>query len=345
MNRTEKQIWSVLALGSLLALAPLAAQEQRSAKNKERKRAEAAENAASLPTAIWRDAGDPSALNLYYGSGGKEHAPDPSGTYMFSKEDLDGTSPKFDVEDAHGVKWRVKLGEEPQSETAATRLIWAAGYFVDDDYYLPEVKVEGLPKLKRGDEFVGLDGTVHRARLERRPKDEKKLENWDWFHNPYDGTRELNGLKVMMAFVNNWDLKAENNEVREHDGVREFVVSDIGATFGKTGDAMTRSKSDPKGYADSKFIQRAEPDTVDFVMHSRPIIFGIFNLENYKARTRMESIPRHIPREDARWLGQRLSALSSAQIRDSFEAAGYTAEEVDELSAQVKKRIGELNSL
>ena len=44
------------------------------------------------------------------------------------------TSPKFDVEDDQHVQWRVKLGEEPQSETAATRLLWAAGYFVDEDY-------------------------------------------------------------------------------------------------------------------------------------------------------------------------------------------------------------------
>ena len=70
--------------------------------------------------------------------------------------------PKFDVEDEQGIQWRVKLGEEPESETAATRFLWAAGYFVDEDYYLAEIKVMGLPKLHRGESFVSADGTVHR---------------------------------------------------------------------------------------------------------------------------------------------------------------------------------------
>ena len=60
----------------------------------------------------------------------KKHAPDAGAKYTFVKEDLNGTSPKFDVEDGKGVGLKVKLGEEPQAETAATRFLWAAG-FVD----------------------------------------------------------------------------------------------------------------------------------------------------------------------------------------------------------------------
>ena len=45
--------------------------------------------------------------------------------------------------DEQGVLWKVKLGQEPQSETAATRLLWAAGYFVDEDYYMAEFRVMG----------------------------------------------------------------------------------------------------------------------------------------------------------------------------------------------------------
>ena len=37
----------------------------------------------------------------------------------------------------------------------------------------------------------------------------------------------------------------------------------------------------------------------------------------------MEKITRHIPRADAKWLGQRLSLLTDDQIRDGFRAAGY----------------------
>src|ERR1700675_2864480 len=82
------------------------------------KRLERAEAAANLPAVITHDSRDLPTLDLYYGAGGKEHAPDPHGTYTFVEEDFRGTSPKFDVVDAQDEKWRVKLGAEPQAETA-----------------------------------------------------------------------------------------------------------------------------------------------------------------------------------------------------------------------------------
>ncbi len=31
--------------------------------------------------------------------------------------------------------------------------------------------------------------------------------------DPFEDTREWNGLRVMMALMNNWDLKDENNAI------------------------------------------------------------------------------------------------------------------------------------
>ena len=64
----------------------------------------------------------------------------------------------------------------------------------------------------------------------------------------------MNGLRVMMALLNNWDLKQVNNSMDEMDGERRYVVTDPGATFGNTGNSLTRSKSVPEDYEDSKFI-------------------------------------------------------------------------------------------
>ena len=111
------------------------------------------------------------SLDLLYGAGGKAHAPDPAGTFTFVSEDPAATNPKFDVTDGQGVEWKVKLGQESQSETAATRFLWAAGYFVDEDYYVAELTVKGLPTLRRGQEFVSPGGIVHGARLERKRTD------------------------------------------------------------------------------------------------------------------------------------------------------------------------------
>src|SRR5262249_5550908 len=289
--------------------------------------------------------GDVKTLNLFYGAGGKEHAPDPQGKFTFLKEDLKQTSPKFDVEDKQGVRWRIKLGQEPQAETAATRLLWAAGYFVREDYYLEEVKVAGLPKLHRGQSFVSADGTVHRARLERRAQEIKKLGNSDWFDNPFLGTKELNGLRVMMSLLNNWDLATDNNSIYEVGNERHYLVSDVGATFGKTGDSLTRSKSVSKDYVQSKFIEKVTPDYVNFVMHSRPFFLTVFHVPNYRKRTHIEQITKHIPRSEAQWLGKRLAQLSEDQIRDCFRAGGYAPEEIEAYTKAVEKRIAELNAL
>ena len=129
------------------------------------------------PVVIWHETVDVPQLNLIYGAGGKEDAPTPGAKYKFRKEDSSGTNPKFDVEDDSGIRWRVKLGPEPRAETAATRLLFAAGYFVDEDYYIENLPVEGLPKLHKGKSFVTDGNIVHGARLERRTKEVKKLGN------------------------------------------------------------------------------------------------------------------------------------------------------------------------
>ena len=80
-------------------------------------------------------------------------------------------------------------------------------------------------------------------------------------------------------------------------------------------------------------------------MHSRPFFPTIVNVPNYRERTKMEDITKKIPRADAKWLGQLLAQLSEKQIRDCFQSAGYTPEEVDGYAREVQQRIGELNAL
>lgn len=302
-------------------------------------------HSTDVPVVIWQDPGPMASLNLLYGAGGKRHAPNPRGTFTFLREDPQGTSAKFEVADAQGVEWKVKLGEETRSETSAARFLWAAGYFVDEDYYLAELRVTGLPKLRRGEEFVSPGGTIRGARLERKLKDVDKRGNWEWFDNPFAGKQTLNGLRVMMALLNNWDLKDVNNQIYDVGTQRRYVVTDLGASFGNTGNTFMRSKSAPREYADSTFVERVTPDDVDLVLHSRPFFLTAIDVPNYQMRTRIEAITRKIPRADARWLGRRLSLLSDRQIGDGFRAGGYTADEVAVYTRALRKRINELKAL
>ena len=129
------------------------------------------------------------------------------------------------------------------------------------------------------------------------------------------------------------------------DGERRYVVSDVGATFGNTGNSLTRSKGVPKDYADSKFVAKDSPDFMDFVLHSRPFFTGVVEASNYRDRTKMEEVTRHIPRADAQWLGRRLSRLTDDQIRDAFRTAGFDAVDVDRLTRTIRQRIAALEAL
>ena len=149
----------------------------------------------------------------------------------------------------------------------------------------------------------------------------------------------------MMSLLNNWDLKAVNNAIYVVDGERHYVVSDVGATFGKTGAKGIRTKNEPADYRDSTFIAKTTPAFMDFVLHSRPFFLSAFAVSNYRERTRMEQITRHIPRADAKWLGQRLSLLTDDQIRDGFRCAGYGAADVEILTRTIRLRIAALEAL
>lgn len=298
-----------------------------------------------LPSRIWLDPGAVASLDLINGIGGKAHAPGPASVFTFLKENSTLMTPKFEVTDGHGAEWKVKLGDESQAETAATRFLWAAGYLVDEDYYVPELTVQNLPTLRRGQDRVSPGGVVHGARLERKRPSAKKLGDWDWFDNPFVGQRELNGLRVMMALLNSWDLKQINNAVYAVDGERQYMVSDLGSTFGKSGDAISRTKGRPKDYQDSKFIAQITPGFIDFVLDSRPQFLGVLDPVNYRERTRMEQITRHIPRADVKWLSARLSQLTDEQIRDGFRAAGFAAADVESLTTTLHRRIAALEAL
>jgi len=352
MQRRGVFFGSAIVLSILMTSAPLGAQSRE---KRHEKREDKREHAGELPAVMFHDTDDVRTLNLFYGAGGEAHAPDPDDRYVFLKEDLNGTNPKFDVEDGQGVRWRVKLDSErslqpdrhnePQPETAASRLLWAAGYFVDEDYYLKDLRVTGIHGLRRGARLVSADGQVHGVRLKRRPKDVTKLGSWDWFDNPFLGTRQFNGLRVMMALLNNWDLDVTNNTIDQVDAERRFLVSDIGASFGRSGNYFTRSKGVLADYAGSRFVDQATPDYVDFVMHTRPFFLEVFDFPNYRKRTRAEQIAKHVPRADARWLGQRLAQLSEDQLRDCFRAASYAPEEVDGFVRVVQNRIAALAAL
>jgi hypothetical protein len=300
---------------------------------------------------LWRYPADIRSRNLFYGPGGEKDAP--HSVFTFVKEDLDGTNPKFVVRDENGVKWKVKMGLEARPETVASRLVWAVGYNTNEDYFVPKLKVEGMPAhLKRGQNLRGPDDSLLNVRLKRYVKNEKKVGDWQWRHNAFNA-RELNGLRVMMALINNWDVTDKNNSVYAYkrasgagDSPPVAMVSDLGASFGTTGrNLRSKDKGSLESYQRSKFITKVTSDYVDFAAPSRPMFIYFFSLPEFVMRVRLRWIGKRIPRQDVHWIGQLLAQLSPQQIRDAFRAAGYSTHDVDNFSQVVEGRIAELERL
>jgi hypothetical protein len=149
-------------------------------------------------------------------------------------------------------------------------------------------------------------------------------------------------------------LKDENNAVYEEKPDRDageqqriYMVSDLGASFGDV--RLTRDRKFSKGnlalYQESRFIDRMDSAYVDFDTPHRPAPIVLVNPHEYFSRVRIDWIGKHIPRADARWMGEMLGRLSPAQIRDAFRAAGYSPQVVEGFVTVVESRIAELRKL
>lgn len=295
---------------------------------------------------IWKDPGDIRAKNLYWGPGGEEDQPKPS--VAFLQEDLHGTNPKFDVRDSAGKKWHAKLGAEARPEVAASRLLWAVGYSANENYFLPRLHVDNLPPLHRGQNLVEPGGEVANVRLQRHPHDEKKVGTWNWRHNPFVGTREFNGLRVMMALIRNWDIKDENNAVLQDESNRRiYEVTDVGTAFGSSGKrhSSAYSKGNLKEFRKGRLIRKVNGDLVDLHFPTFPSPILIFEVRFYFGQMGTHWLGRDIPRKDAKWIGSLLTQLSPDQIHDIFRAAGFSPEQIEGYTSVLIARIQELNSL
>jgi hypothetical protein len=260
--------------------------------------------------------------NLYHGAGGMAMRPDLR-RVTFIKKDTGGNNLKYRIRDASGREWVAKIADESQPEVAANRLLWAIGYRTEIDYLAPRITIPGK-------------GTFTNVRLEARPRGVDRDAKWNWDDNPFVDTREFKGLRVMMALINNWDLKDSNNAILRTGGEAQYVVSDLGSSFGKLPissafilNRFGRSVNDPADYAKSTFLHGIEDDgDVDFY---------------YKAKGK--DLLKGITVEEARWVGSLLSRLSDRQLRDAFRAANYSAANQRLLARAVRSRTNQLIKL
>ena len=278
---------------------------------------------------LWRDPGPIDSLDLAGGPGGKRKAP--AAPFTFVNEEKGGTSPKVTVRDARGVEWVVKFGEEVKPENFASRMVWAAGYFAEPIYFLPQGKVAGVQQLGRAAAFIDGQGEFKDARFQLRDEAMRGARGWSLTDKSLKGSRELAGLKILAVLLANWDMKPENLSIVPVKGDDVYAVTDWGATMGRPAELTGRTKWNCDNYAaDSQhFIEAIDNGFVEF---------------NYQGKQGYE-LRRGIRVDDVRWLMQRLGRLSNAQIEDALKASGATAGELACFAPAFRSRLQKLMAL
>jgi hypothetical protein len=295
---------------------PVAAQDEKKKDDKDK----SVKKELTGKPVMWREPTDIENRNLLLGAGGEEMKPEIS-RLTFIEQKTGGFSTKYRVKDAKGNEWIAKIGKEAQTDTAANRLLWALGYETEIAYLVPHAKIEGK-------------GEFDNVRFEARPASVKRAGNWMWENNPFMNAPEFRGLKILMVMLNNWDMKDDNNEILAPKGDTSaeaelrYIISDLGATFGKTGGFLSRSRNKPSDYVKAEFIKKVNGDVIDF---------------SYSGKN--QKLFEGITVADARWLSNLLKRLSDDQIKDAFRAANYSAEEVDLLAGEFRERINALAKL
>lgn len=342
---------SRLALIAVAVVLMLSVPLQSVRAQKEKKKSEEGKTAFSNRV-LWIDPGAIQSRNLLYGPGSQALAPVPP--FTFIKEDKEGESPKLDVRDGRGVLWSVKLGEEAQTETTATRLVWAVGYFAEEAYYFENVKIRKLPKhLSRGDEHVAPGNVLVGARFEPRRSHIERDDTWDWDKNPFQDTKHLSGLKILMILLNNFDAREANNRILydKRSATKEglYYVTDLGATLGRAGGlGGKRTKNNLNDFLSTRFVLGIEDGAVEFDYDTRPSKLGhlsVFYPPYYRGEVKKEKAMRGIPVEHARWIGTLLNQLTDEQLRDAFRAANYDEEIREGYVRSLRQRIEQLGRL
>ena len=303
--------------------------------SKEKAQQPYAEEEMTGSAVMWEDPVDLEQRDLFYGIGGKKGEPDLSARFTFVERKTTGHWKKIAAEDDRDRRWVVKFGPEARPETVASRIVWAVGYHTDQDYFVKRVRIEGYG-----------DDEVRDVRFERDNDGFKKVERWSWDANPFVGTRELDGLKVLMALLNNFDLKSLNNKIvrpsKKKGGEAAkliYYVSDLGATLGSTGKWFTSlplfgempagTQGKPKDFAEHRFIADVSHGEVYF----------------HNKRQRAGRALEGVRVENACWMGNLLARLSDKQLTDAFRAGGFDEAETAVYMRALRDRISQLQNL
>jgi hypothetical protein len=287
---------------------------------------------------IWHNPGAVEKLDFRYCSGGRSLAPQPP--FTFVKEDVTGTNPKVRVQDRTRRQWAVKFGKEASSDNFASCLAWAVGFYTEQTYYVADGVIVGAHDLERAQHWVDKSGKFRGGRFQLRSKDPEFLKDvdWSWTNNPFVGTRELNGLKLIMMLTSNWDDKdirdaadrGSNTAIYRVGRRYVFFVDDWGGAMGAWGHLATRSKWNAADYsAQTRHFVRIKNGEIEW---------------GYKGQ-HTSDLTQGIRVSDVRWLLRYLGRITDRQVEIGLRASGATDHEVSLYIPAIRLRVEALQSI
>ena len=259
--------------------------------------------------------------------------------FRFVKEKTTGTNPKVEVRDAAGRTWTVKFGAEVHADTFSARLLNAVGYAALPTYYVASGSIADVHDLKRAKHFISKDGSFKRARFklkEHHAKADDENKSWSWVNNPFVGTRELGGLKVLVMLASNWDTKDSRDGVGSNNEVIQvstgspvwYAMTDWGASFGRSGGFFRRDRWDWNGYkAQNRNFVRLD--------QSGRIEWGFQGKHN-------KDITDGVGMEDIRWVLPYLRRISDDALSAGLTASGALEPVAQYYTRSIRNRIDQL---
>jgi hypothetical protein len=295
---------------------------------------------------IWRDPGPVTALDAIYGPGPPGSGPQPP--FQFLEEHATGSQPTVSVRDGRGRVWRVKWGQEVRCETFAVRFASSCGYFAEETHFVGSGTIAGATTLQRARACIDeRDGTFHDARFELDDAAVTKMfeeHSWAWNDNPFVGTQELSGLKLVVMLLSNWDTKdrrdvarGSNTAIFEHvlpDRRREarYLLTDWGGSLGRWGsNAATRGRWDAEGFAEQT------PGFVTGVANGC-VTFGYVG-------QRTADVAEGIALEHVRWFTRYLEPLTEDYLSRALRVSGASPEDTPRFVAALRDRIDQLTAV
>jgi hypothetical protein len=287
---------------------------------------------------IWRDVHTAEANDFRYGPGGKAYVPQPP--FEFVEEVLTGSHPSVAVRDARKRLWRVKWGAEARPEAFCVRFAAACGYFAEITHYIPRGHIGGVTTLTRARSLIAADGQFTDARFELEDRSVRMLfdeHSWAWNDNPFVGTRQLDGLKIVVMLLSNWDSKdrrdvsrGSNTAIFEYPISRfaseaRYLITDWGGAMGKWGTTVvSRDRWDAAGFEAQtpSFVAAVHDDVVDF---------------GYQGQR--SEIGRAIPVQHVRWFYRKARRITEAALRTGLLASGATEDEAARFARGLMTRI------